>query len=122
MNNKYNIEYLKQNSIDVSSSIELLGDIETYNDTLKTFLDESSDKTNKIKDSKENNNLSDYSIYVHSLKSDSKYLGFKKLADLSLEHELKSKEGDLDYVNNHYDELINEYDNVIKIVREYLEG
>ena len=38
--------------------------------------------------------MSDYAIEVHSLKSDCKYLGFMKLADISYQHELKSKEND----------------------------
>ena len=38
-NSKLNIDYLKENDIDVDSSLELLEDIEMYNDTLKDFFD-----------------------------------------------------------------------------------
>ena len=35
--------------------------------------------------------MSNYAILVHSLKSDAKYLGFTKLAELAYNHELKVK-------------------------------
>ena len=66
------------------------------------------------------NNMKDYSIDVHVLKSDSKYLGFKKLAELSYEHELKSKEDDVQYINKHHDELMNEYNRIKNIIYKYL--
>ena len=117
----YDLEYLKKNDIDVDSSIDLLGDVETYNDTLKDFVEEYKEKIERIKNYKSSNNLNDYSIDVHSLKSDSKYLGFKKLAQISLDHELKSKDGDIDYINNNFDELINESERIYNIVNKYLE-
>ena len=33
-----NIEYLKENGVDVDRGLELLGDIDTYNDILKEFI------------------------------------------------------------------------------------
>ena len=49
--------------------------------------------------------MKNYAILAHAMKSDSKYLGFKKLAELALNHELKGKEDDSNYVNENYDEL-----------------
>jgi hypothetical protein len=53
------------------------------------------------------------------MKGDSKYLGFTKLAELSLEHQLKSQENNIDYVKANYNELIEEANRVIKVVSEY---
>ena len=117
---KFDIEYLKENDIDVDGSIELLGDIEMYNDTLKDFLTESEDRLPKMEMYMENDDASNYAILAHALKSDSKYLGFKKLAELSLDHELKGKENDNNYIKEHYSELMNEVDRVINIVKKYL--
>ena len=61
-----------------------------------------------------------YSIVVHSLKSDAKYFGFEKLAELALDHETKSKENNVEYVNEHFNELKNEIMNVIALVEKYL--
>ena len=55
------------------------------------------------------NDLSNYAIAAHSLKSDSKYFGFEKLAEMSYEHEMKAKVGDRDFVNNNFGDLEKEF-------------
>ncbi len=119
-NNALNIQYLKENDIDVDASLELLGDIDMYNETLNTFINESKERIQRLEKYKSEKNMKDYSIDVHAMKSDSKYLGFKKLAEISYEHEMKSKENDINYVLEHYDELLNEYNRIINIIGKYL--
>ena len=65
------------------------------------------------------NDMENYAIDVHSLKSDCKYLGFYDLADVAYEHELKSKENDSNFVNENFERLANEYLKVLNIVKEY---
>ena len=117
---KLTVDDLKNNGIDVDHGLELLGDIDMYNDTLKSFLDEIDDRINKLKLYKDNNNMKDYAINVHSLKSDSKYLGFMKLADIAYEHEMKSKENDSKFVNDNYEVLMTELNRVLDITRKYI--
>ena len=116
-----NTDYLKEAGIDVDASIELLGDIDMYNETLKDFLTESETRLPKLEEYKNNNDLNNYAILSHAMKSDSKYLGFKKLAELSLNHELKGKENNLEYVKNNYQELMDEANRIIEVVKNYLE-
>ena len=66
--------------------------------------------------------MENYAICVHAMKGDSKYLGFTKLAELSLEHQLRSQEGDIEFVNNNYNELINEANRIVSVVKKYLEN
>ena len=56
------------------------------------------------------------------MKSDSKYLGFKKLAELSLNHELEGKNNNIEYLENNYEELMTEVNRIINIVKKYLGG
>ena len=105
----------------MEESLELLGDMGMYNVTLQDFYRDVFEKWRKIEGYKEANNMSEYSVLVHSLKSDCKYLGFMKLADISYQHELKSKENDIEYVKEHFKELEDEYHKVIDIVKEYIE-
>ena len=114
------VNFLKSNGIDVDSGIDILGDIDTYNETLEDFLVESEDRLPKIEEYKNKGDMENYAILVHAMKGDSKYLGFSTLAELSLNHQLKSQDNDLDYVNEHYDELIKEANRVIDLVKEYL--
>lgn len=106
--------------IDVDTGIEILGDIEIYNETLGDFLEEMKERLPKIEEYKNNNDMENYAILVHAMKGDSKYLGFTKLAELSLNHQLKSQENDYQYIRNNYEELINEANRIIEVVNNYL--
>ena len=119
--NLYDREYLEDNGVDVDHALELLGDMDMYNMTISDFVNDVEGKWAKIVDYKNNNNMPDYAIEVHSLKSDCKYLGFMKLADIAYQHELKSKENDSEFVNNNFEELETQYKNVLEIARNYVE-
>ena len=75
--------YLRENNVDLDKALQLLGDIEMYNMTISDFYQELPEKWQRIIDNKDNHNMKDYAIDVHSLKSDCKYLGFMKLADIA---------------------------------------
>lgn len=114
------MDFLKENNVDIDNSLELLGDIDTYNEILEEFLNNIDDRLSKLENYKNSNDMENYSIEVHALKSDSKYLGFTKLAELALNHQTKSEDNDSDYINNNYDELINEAKKIIDIAKKYL--
>ena len=92
-----------------------------YNATVDDFLSEVEDKWQRIEDYKLQNNMKDYSVEVHSLKSDAKYLGLMRLADIAYQHELASKEEKEDYVNNNFNYLENEYQKALDIIKNYKE-
>lgn len=115
-------EFLEENGVDVARGIELLGDMDMYNETINDFLNETLDKIPKLLDYKNNNDMENYAIVVHSIKSDSKYLGFTKLAELAYNHEMESKANNIDYVNSNYDSLMNEVDRIINVIKEYIGG
>ena len=117
----YDRKYLEKNGVDVNHALELLGDMDMYNMTISDFVKDVEEKWNRIVEYRNNNNMPDYAIEVHSLKSDCKYLGFMKLADIAYQHELKSKENDLFFVQDHFTELEEEYKKVLEIAKEYAE-
>ena len=112
--------YLESNGVDVEHALELLGDMDMYNATINDFANEVEAKWNRIVEYKNSNDLENYAIEVHSLKSDCKYLGFMNLADISYEHELKSKENDSEFVNNNFSRLEEEYKKVLEIAKTYV--
>lgn len=114
------VNLLSSNGVNVEKGLELLGDMEMYDETLQDFLTEVSERIPKINDFKETSDLENYAIIVHALKSDSGYLGFTKLEELSLNHELESKSGNTDYINDNYDELMGELNRIVDVVKEYL--
>ena len=111
---------LTSNGIDINKGLELLGDMEMYNMTMEDFSKELENKWSKLEQEKLQNDMENYAIDVHSLKSDCKYLGFMKLADVAYQHELKSKENDSTFVNEHFQELELEYNKVLEIVKNYI--
>ncbi len=106
--------------VNVKKSLELFGDMETYNDTLETFLQEIDGKLKKIKEYKEIGDMANYAILVHSLKSDARYFGFDTLADIAYKHELESKANNMYFVTSNYDELIKEASRIINLVKKYM--
>lgn len=114
-------EFLKQNKIDVETGISLLGDIDMYQDTLQDFYNNLEARIEKLNQFIQNSDMSNYAIEAHALKSDSKYLGLTELADIFLQHELKSKENDIGFVKENYQTLINEVNRLKLILKEYID-
>lgn len=116
------ISFLISNGIDVNHGLELLGDMGMYNSIMQEFLDGYDERMQKIENHKNNSDMANYAIEVHSLKSDSKYLGCMTLADIAYKHEMASKAGDINSVILHYHELVTEANRIIQIIKVYLDG
>ena len=114
------INLLTSNGVDIQKSLELFGDMEVYDETLEEFLSGVNQKISDIKRYKEASDMANYAILVHSLKSDARYLGFTKLAELSYNHEMASKANNINYVYDYYDMLMQEADRIINLVSSYL--
>lgn len=114
------IDYLEKNGVDVKKSLELFGDINKYNDNLGAFLVGIHSNINKIIELMQNRDLANYAVYAHSMKTDAKYFGFNELADKAYEHELKAKDGDLYFISNNINDLIDETNKVIITIQEYM--
>ena len=93
--------------------------MEMYDETLSDFLEEQETRIPKLKEYKESGDCENYAILAHAMKSDSKYLGFTKLIDLAYQHELKGKENDIEYINNHFEELMEEAKRIGNVLQEY---
>ena len=86
----------------VEQALEFWGDINSYNESLKEFLDTLSGKLESLENYKNNSDWENYAILSHSIKSEAKYLGFMKDSEIFLDHELKGKEGNGEYINNNF--------------------
>ena len=114
------ISILTNNGVDLDYALSLLGDLSFYDETLESFLEENETRVPNIEKYKNDQNMEDYAILVHALKSDSKYLGFKSLADIAYVHELASKANNVDEVNKKYQELTKEIEKYTKLANKYL--
>ncbi len=117
MENK--IEYLKSMGVDVEQGISNMIDFETYDEILNDFYNSMKDELLKIENYKNSNDMANYAILVHAMKSNARSFGFMKLGDICYEHEMKSKAGDASYVNEHFNELLNAFNEVYTIITNY---
>ena len=111
-------QILKDNDIDYQKGIELLGDISMYQETMKDFLNGINDRLSNLE--KYQNDMNSYAIEVHALKSDAKYLGFTKLAEIAYDQELRSKENNQQYIISNYAQLKEEVSRVCDVCKKYL--
>ncbi len=117
-----NIKFLEEKGVNIQNSLELFGDLDTYNETIGDFLVGIHTKINQLIKFMEANDMTNYAIVVHSMKSDAKYFGFMDLANMAFEHEEKSKEGDISYISSHINNLISETNKAIILIQEYMNG
>ena len=113
------INLLKNAGYDVDNASEQLGGLEMYNEILNDFYNESIDRVKKIMEYKKNDDLKNYAIEVHAMKSECMYLGINVLANMCLDHQLKSEANDVEFINSHFEELMSEIAKVLTVIKQY---
>ncbi len=116
----FDTKLLTDNGVNLAKSLELFGDIATYNDNLDEFIAGVESLLVDLSKYKEVADMNNYAIKVHSLKSDAKYFGFEHLAELSYNHEMKSKENDMYYIYDNFDDLVAEIKRITNLVKQYM--
>ncbi len=119
MDGNRKIDFLIQNGVDANKGISNMMDIETYNEIMDDFYNGLDEELAKINNFKNMGDMPNYAILVHALKSNARSFGFDKLGEIAYAHEMKSKENDINYVNEHYKELIDEALRVKQIIQTY---
>ena len=119
MDGNRKIDFLIQNGVDANKGISNMMDIETYNEIMDDFYNGLDKELAKINNFKNMGDMPNYAILVHALKSNARSFGFDKLGEIAYAHEMKSKENDINYVNEHYKELIDEALRAKQIIQAY---
>ena len=107
---------------DINKSLELLGDMSMYDEVLTDFLNMIDEKIDKLNKYKSINDMANYAIEVHALKSDVRYLGFMTLGDMAYELEMLSKANDIAGVSSKHDNLMIETSKMISACKKYMYG
>lgn len=115
-----NVKLLEENGINLKKSLELFGDMETYDQMLEDFLKEVNKKIDNAKKFKDDGDMPNYAIVVHSLKSDCRYFGIEALADEFYAHELAGKKNDYMFVTTNFDRLIDDANKMINVLKRYM--
>lgn len=117
-----NISFLEKKGVDVKTSINLFGDINTYNELLGEFLVGIHTKIKELITFMQKQDTKNYNSCVRSMKNDAMYYGFNSLGTVAEQHEAHSAAGDMHYINKHINDLINETNNAIIMIQEYMNG
>ena len=119
--NEISAEY-RFKHIDVPSAVESAeGNKETFRFLLQSFHDNASKNKKDILASYEAEDYTNYTIYVHALKSTSKMIGALALSEKSRLLELAGKEGKIDYIKDSHEEVMELFDQVMEEITDYLD-
>lgn len=107
--------------IDMEQGLLMIGGRkDIYVSVLGTYLREGREKIPLIREFAETNNLEQYAIYVHALKSASRNIGASVLGEHAFMHEERSKAGDGDFVRDNYEALLAEYELLLANIEHFL--
>lgn len=93
---------------------------EFYIETLQIYLDETSESEMLLREYLEQENMKEYEVIVHALKSNSRLVGAVATSELALKMEEQSRDGNLEFVQEHHDELMARLALAKKHIRQYL--
>lgn len=114
------INYLIANGININKSLELFGDIETFDVTLEEFLNGIDDKLDNLVSAKERGDMKNYALYARYIKTDARYFGFDKLTEIARKHQNEGRANNLYFVYENFNELVSEVNRVKNIAKSYL--
>lgn len=97
-----------------------MNDEEFLNELMGSFVESSDEKITSIVSYHDSGNWTDYSTYVHALKSSSRTIGADSLSSLAQAQENASKSGDVNGIESGYEKMLNEYRRVIEDIRNVL--
>jgi HPt (histidine-containing phosphotransfer) domain-containing protein len=110
-------DYLTKANINLDNAVNYTGDLETYHEILVDFGDNLDNQFQEIKNSI--NDLPNYAILAHALKSNARTLGFTILADAAYKHEMAGKENNAAFINEDIVNLENAVKNVKLFIDKY---
>lgn len=113
------VELLNNYGVEVQHALDFWGDMSSYDESLKEFKDSLSDKLNNLEFYKNTSDWENYGILAHSTKSEAKYLGFMKDAEIFLQHEMAGKEKNSEFILNHFEELKGVFIRIESLLEEY---
>lgn len=115
----YDTNVLVKYGINIDKCLEIFGDIETYNEVLKEFIEEVDNKVMVISNYLDNLQINSYMIEVHNLKNDARYLGFDTLARIASEIEGACTKNDVTFLKEHHQKFIETIKHYVGIANLY---
>lgn len=103
------LEFRKQSILDVDLGLKNNGTAEAYLAIMQMYVGAADTKAQELDRLKEENDISNYTIQIHALKSSSRIIGAMELGEKAQMLENAGKSGDTDYISEHHEEFISDY-------------
>ena len=112
------LNYLKRQGINAQQGMKYADDsLDFYEQLITLFMNEYGEKRAWVLKEAENPGQG-YTVLAHGLKNNARSLGADKLADLAYEHELASKAGDVGFIKENLDALLETWEQTVHIFKE----
>ena len=108
----------KHGDLDTEGARRMLGNDELLYRILKEFHESISRKADAIEDFARRADRPNYTVVVHSLKSEARQIGATELSAMAAELERAGNTGDMDYIRDHTDALLAKYRSYIQMLAE----
>ena len=95
-------------------------DKEFYLEMLREYADTAEERISQINKALDENNINDYRVYVHALKSVSKTIGADDISEQAKELEMSAKNNDTEFIKANNRNLIDNFRSKIKILNNIL--
>ena len=92
------------------------GDIDFYIELLTSFVSGAGHKESELGQFFEKEDMDNYAILVHALKSTAKMIGADSLSENAKQAEAAAKNHDLEYITQHHTELMTQYQQVVQSI------
>ncbi|MBP3895394.1 MAG: Hpt domain-containing protein, partial [Mogibacterium sp.] len=108
--------------IDMEAAILYCGSMEDFKELAGVYCSSGEKYTKQLKDVFDAKDWKNYAILAHTIKSTSKTLGANGLAELAFTQEMAGKEENEDIILMNHDQFAEEYDRMLKMLDNYLDG
>ena len=112
----------KKEIIDVDTGLKNNGTAQAYLSILLMYYRSIESRAEEIEQLYRSNDLKNYTIQVHALKSSSRIVGLMELGEKAQQLESAAKSADVTYVQMHHEEFMNMFLGVKKALSDELEG
>lgn len=114
------LDKLKDIGIDTEVGLSFTGTEDVYQMIIEAFCEDYEATRDKIEDTLNQQDIKNYTIRVHGLKSSSNTIGAIELGKTALELENAGKENNVAYIEAHTSELLETYEKVVTDLKRVL--
>lgn len=107
--------------VDRNIGLEYCGESDdVYKMIIEAYIGEFEERREQMKQFLDSNDIKNYQITVHGLKSTSLSIGAVSLSEFAKEHEMAAKENNVSFITEKYEELMQLYQDVVEELKVIL--